>query len=83
MRSEGNSAALFYKSLPLLGYAGLFSRHSPLRGVVRGAHTTANLRARVRSLLPPDPAMVAEGTKINMKFQQVKNMSRSFFFEMT
>jgi hypothetical protein len=38
----------------------LLSRNAPLRGVLRGAHSTANLRARVRSILPPGQAMVAE-----------------------
>jgi len=38
----------------------VLSRNLPLRGVVRGAHSTQDLRARVRSILPPGQAMVAD-----------------------
>src|SRR5260370_41418124 len=39
----------------------LLSRNARFRGGLRGAHSAANLRARVRSILPPSQAMVAEG----------------------
>ncbi len=39
----------------------LLSRNARLRGGLRGAHSAANLRARLRSILPPSQALVAEG----------------------
>jgi protein-S-isoprenylcysteine O-methyltransferase Ste14 len=54
-------AALFYQSIPLLGYAGLFVLINPfVCPRVRRAHVAPDLRWRVRRLLCARRPMVAE-----------------------